>query len=286
MPSRSQSLIELNLAVLLWAGTALFAKWIALPAFEITGLRSVVATLVLFVALKTQRQGLGLVDRRDLGILILSGLAMAAHWITYFESIQVSTVAIGILALHTYPVMTAILEPLWFGERLRAMDVAMAGLVLVGVAVLVPEFSLRSRVLQGILWGVVSAALFTVRNLLTRRLGQRYRGSKITYYQLLAAAVALTPIVLAAGRPVPPKAALQLILLGAVFTALPHTLYTNALQHLSARTVAVIATLLPVYGALSAALFLGELPSRRTILGGVIILGTVTAETWRALQRR
>jgi drug/metabolite transporter (DMT)-like permease len=63
---------------------------------------------------------------------------MAAHWVTYFQAIQVSTVAVGILA-RTYPVMTALAEPLVFGERLRVLDAILALVVFAGVAILCPN---------------------------------------------------------------------------------------------------------------------------------------------------
>ena len=141
MEAQRKSLWELNAAVLLWAGTALFAKWIPLPPFQITGLRAIAAAGILLLLLLARGQEVGVRNRRDLVILIVSGLAMAAHWITYFQAIQVSTVAIGILALHSYPVMTALAEPLWFRERFKAADVLLAVVVAIGLAVLVPRFT-------------------------------------------------------------------------------------------------------------------------------------------------
>ena len=95
MDPRQRSLLELNLAVLLWGGTALFAKWIALPPFQITALRSVVAALALFGVLRWQGTRIRTTSWRDYGLLFAGGVAMAAHWVTYFQAIQVSTVAIG-----------------------------------------------------------------------------------------------------------------------------------------------------------------------------------------------
>ena len=135
MTERHRSVLELNTAVLLWGGTALFAKWIALPPFQITGLRSVVAALALLAVLRWQGHRVSVQGRRDFWLLMAGGVAMAAHWVTYFQAIQVSTVAVGILALHTYPVMTALVEPLVFRERLRALDALLALVVLAGVAI-------------------------------------------------------------------------------------------------------------------------------------------------------
>jgi drug/metabolite transporter (DMT)-like permease len=50
------------------------------------------------------------------------GVAMGAHWVTYFQSLQLSTVAIGILPLRTYPVMTAVVEPMLVREPLHGLD--------------------------------------------------------------------------------------------------------------------------------------------------------------------
>lgn len=286
MSSRYRSLVELNLAVLLWGGTALFAKLISLPAYQITGLRSVSAAVVLLIVLVARGRSLRLAHWSDWGWMVVLGITMSAHWVTYFQAIQVSTVAVGILALHTYPVITAVVEPLVFRERLRGVDILVALVVLGGVAILVPEFSLASGTTRGVLWGVVSAMFFTVRNLVSRALIRRYSGLQQMFYQVIVCAVVLAPWILSQGEPVSGAGVWQLVLLGVVFTALPHTLFTNSLQHLSVKTVSVISTLLPIYGAVTAALFLGERPAVRTYVGGAIILGAVFFETWQVVRVR
>jgi drug/metabolite transporter (DMT)-like permease len=284
MSGRYRSLIELNLAVLLWGGTALFAKLIALPAYQITGLRSISAAAVLLAVLWARRIPLRLDTWSDWGFMAVLGITMSAHWVTYFQAIQVSTVAVGILALHTYPVMTALVEPLVFRERLRMVDVWLGLVVLVGVAILVPEFSLASGTARGVLWGILSAMFFTIRNLLSRALIRRYSGLRQMFYQVVVCALVLAPWIATRGEPLSALAVWQLVLLGVVFTAVPHTLFTNSLKHLSTKTVSVIATLLPIYGALTAAIILGERPAARTYAGGAVILAAVFFETWQVIR--
>jgi drug/metabolite transporter (DMT)-like permease len=77
---------------------------------------------------------------------------------------------------------------------------------------------------------------------------------------------------------------IQVVILGIGFTALPQTLFTSSMRHLTARAVSVIATLLPIYGAVLAAAFLDEIPAPRTVLGGGIIIAAVFLDTWRAVQ--
>ena len=277
--------MELNVAVLLWGGTALFAKLIKLPAFQITCLRSVPAVLCLVGVLCFFRQGYALRTGRDYILSVLSGLALVAHWVTYFKSIQLSTVAIGILSLHVYPVLTALAEPLFFKEPFHPIDLLMTVVVLVGLGIMVPEVSLSSQTTQGILWGILSAVFWTARNLLSRQLVQTYSGLKVMAYQLGVCALVPLPWVVWGGQTVSPQAWGQLALLGVIFTALPHTLFTNSLQHLTIRTVSVMATLLPIYGAVLAAMVLNEIPAARTLIGGAIVIAVVFYETWRTVRR-
>ena len=80
-------------------------------------------------------------------------------------------------------------------------------------------------------------------------------------------------------------ATLKLVVLGVFFTALPQTLFTSSHTHLKAKTVSIIATLLPVYGPLFAVFALGEIPTMRTLVGGAIVVGAVVTETLRQFRR-
>jgi len=69
-----------------------------------------------------------------------------------------------------------------------------------------------------------------------------------------------------------------------VFTALPHSLFSASFKHLSAKTVGIIATLLPFYGAFFGYLIHGEVLARRTLIGGLVVLAGIAFETLRSVQ--
>lgn len=279
-----KNLLQLNTAVLLWGGTALFSKTISLPLDHTICARSVIAALALLGFMCCSEIRLRFHTWRNLGILVFSGVLLAAHWLTYFHSMRLSTVAIGIIALHTYPVMTALLEPFFFKEPYRAADALLTGVVFIGILVLLPSFELSNQTTQGILWGILSALFFTVRNLLNRKYIRSFASSTLMFYQTGITALVLLPVALSHPAPYSESDVIQVIVLGAVFTALPHTLYTASFRHLKAKTVGVIASLLPVYGTLTAALILHETPSLRTVIGGTIVLLAVVYETWIHLK--
>ena len=282
---RARGIAEINIAVLVFAGTSLFATLIPLPVTSIIFGRSAVAAVALLIFSAIRRIDIRLRTRRDRLVMLSLGVILALHWLSYFQALQVSSVAIGTISLHTYPIMTVLVEPLIDRKRLQMTDALLAGVVLVGIIVLVPEFSLQSSVSQGVLWGILSAALFTARNLVTRRYVQRFAGSTVMFYQTLVTALVLLPVVLARGGMEAVAGEWpQFLLLGTVFTALAQSLYAASLKHLSAKTVAIIATLLPLYGSIAAAVVLGEIPAIRTVVGGVIVLAAVLAETIRAAR--
>ncbi|MFW5743456.1 MAG: DMT family transporter [Spirochaetota bacterium] len=285
--ARVRNLIELNVSAVLFGGTALFAKLIDLPVSAIIFGRSAFAALAILAFMLAARQSLLVTRRRDLAVLTGLGVVLAVHWLAYFQSIQVSTVAVGVIALHTYPIMTVLIEPVVDRSRIHVVDIGLALVVFAGIVVLVPEFSLESETTRGVLWGVGSAVLFTARNLTVRRYVQRYSGATIMFYQTAVSAVVILPLLLSAGTLGRTAGEWPLLLLlGTVFTALTQSLYASSLRNLSAKTVSIIATLIPLYSTIMAFFVLGEVPAVRTITGGLAVIVAVTVETVRASSRR
>ncbi|NMH65306.1 DMT family transporter [Shewanella salipaludis] len=272
-------LIELHLAVLLFGGTALFSKLIPLGALDITLLRCIVAAVVLASIVKFSRHRLTLGSGRDYLIAIGLGVLVSLHWVTYFASMQLSSVAIGMISFFCYPVMTVLLEPMLTRTRLRLGDLLSGVAVLAGVSLLIPEASLGNDVTLGILLGVLSAMLFTARNLLHKRYFSAYSGPQAMFYQTAVAVLFLAPWHQVTPGEIQQQTWWLILLLGVVFTAAPHALFTSALRQLSAKTVGLVSCLQPFYGAMLALVLLGETLDGRTLLGGTLVVVTALLET-------
>lgn len=278
---RIRSLIGLHLAMVLGGATALFAKLIALPAPAITAWRSVVAVLALGTVLALGRQSVRLSRPGDYGIALVLGVLFALHWASYFHAIQVSSVAVAITALFTFPVITVLLEPLLDGARPARADLAAAILVFCGVLLMVTEFSLADANTRGVLWGVVSAVFYACRNVLQRRHFIHYPGKVAIFWQLLVVIAVMMPFAGGVADLDIEQQAL-LVLLGVAFTALPHTLLAFSLVHFRAVTVALINCLQVLYATAFAAWILAEVPRLQTALGALLVVGATAWETRRA----
>ena len=156
MNPAQKSLYALHMAVMLLGVTALFSKIIPLSALDITFARAVIACVCLFTLVRLWGEHFRLHSGRDYLVAILLGALMATHWVTYFASMQFSSVSVGMIALFTFPVITVLLEPFFENIRLVWQDVVSALVVFCGIFLIVPEISLDNDVTMGILVGVFS----------------------------------------------------------------------------------------------------------------------------------
>ena len=108
-----EGLLAVNFSVLIFGLTALFSKLIVLSALEITLLRSVFAAFVLLGYIRWLGESLRLANPRNYAVAALLGVLLASHWVTYFHAMQVASVAVGVIALYTFPIITVFLEPLF-----------------------------------------------------------------------------------------------------------------------------------------------------------------------------
>lgn len=190
---RSGSILRIHAAVLLFGLAGLFGKLLFLPSIIIVLGRVFFATASLLVVLVVMKEPFRLQHTKDYRSFGLLGLLLAVHWVTFFESIQLSTVGIGLLTFSTFPVFTAALEPYFSKEPFRMRNLIVALAAVSGVALVVPEWSISNEATVGALWGVASGATFALLSILNRRHAQRYSGSVIAFYQDLSATLFLLP---------------------------------------------------------------------------------------------
>jgi len=279
--SRKRSLFEIHLAVLLFGLAGLFGKWLALSPVIIVLGRVFFASVSLILIFLFTKQNIRIYPRKNYFLLFFLGLILSLHWVSFFKSIQVSTVAVGLLSYSIFPIFTAFLEPLFFKERLVKLNIVFAFLCLFGVFLIIPRFDLSNSIYQGVLWGLLSAMTFALLVILNRYLAQKYSSLVITFYQDFFATLLLLPSIFFVRPEFKLRNILLLIILGLFCTAGAHSLFIKGMKYIKAQTASIIGSLEPVYGIILAFVLLGEIPSLRTIFGGIVILGAVFIVTLR-----
>ena len=288
--------LELHFIVFLWGFTAILGKLITIPAVELVFYRTLAATAALAVILYVKKIGFRLGWRTTLQIMGV-GVLICAHWILFFASARVSSVAICLAGLSTVSLWTALLEPLFTSKKLQALEVLMSLLIIAGLYLI---FRFEIDHLLGILMAVGSALLGALFTIINARLVRVHRALVISYYEMAGACLGTLvffPLYatwltdtgqLALGLTA--WDSVWLLLLALVCTVYPFTASVHLMQRISAFTVNLSVNLEPVYGIVLALIFFKdtERMSAGFYVGAAIILGSVFAHSLieRYLARR
>lgn len=273
MKNENKSLMELHLAVMLFGLSSVIGRFITVPAVLVAGGRVLCSALLLLGMAIVRKKPLQLKSRKDGLLAVITGVILACHWTAFFQSAKVASVAVATITFSTFPLFLTILEPAVFHEKIRPGYIAGGVIMLAGVLIMMPGYSMDDPVTAGILWGMVSSVAYALMTLCNRSLSGRYDAGVLCLYEQGTAAVLLLPAFFFIKVQWTVSDAGWIIVLGTVCTALAHSLYVCAQKRVKAQTAGMIAGMESVYGIAYAWLFLGEVPSWRETVGGLIVLG-------------
>ena len=194
-------------------------------------------------------------SRKDAFSLVLSGFLLGAHWVTYFYALHLSSVAIGMLSLFTYPVITALLEPVFFRTKLSKNQLVLSGLVVVGIYFLTPELNFENSDTKGVLMGIISAVFYALRNILTKRNISHYNASKVMFYQLIVVILLLWPVTIGFEYR-DTSNWIKIVSLALITTSIGHTLFVNSFKNFTISAASIMSSMSPIYGIIFGMLFL------------------------------
>ena len=277
------NLLQLNFAVLLISTSGALGRFIELPVPLIIALRAYLGSVPLIIFCKFK--GLSFkIQKKDHSTILISSILMGTHWIAYFISLKLSNVAIGMLSVFTYPVITAFLEPIILKNKFKKSNLILGLMVLVGIYFLVPEFSLENDYFKAIAFGVFSALCYSIRNIFMKQKASEYESSILMVYQLIIISIILTPVFFIYDMTGLEASIPALLILAFLTTATGHTLFIYSFRNFTISTASIISSIQPVYGIIIGMIILGEYPLLNTIFGGILILGTVMIESIRSFK--
>ena len=279
-----KNILEVNIAVVFISTSGVLGRSILLPPEITIWWRCLFAAIIIGLYCWYKKYDFRIKSRKDTFSLVLSGMLFGGHWITYFYALHLSNVAIGMLSLFTYPVITALLEPLFFKIKFNKNQLVLSGLVLLGVYFLTPEINFENDDTKGVMMGIISAIFYALRNILTKRNLSHYKASKVMFYQMIIITVFLWPVIVNVDLP-DLNQWTNITILALLTTAVGHTLFVNSFKNFNISTVSIISSMSPIYGILFGMLFLQEIPALTTVFGGTLILTTVVIESFRSNKK-
>lgn len=250
--------IIIHLVVIIWGYTGIMGKAITLTSTEMVWWRlgiAVVSLGLLFPLIQKKISGMNF----RLGLATVGvGVVVALHWITFFHSIKLSSISLGIVCLATTTLHVSWLEPLIKKTKFNISDVLLSLAVLGGMLLISSQESAHGK---AIIIGLLSAFLAAFFSVCNAVLVEKMPAPQLTLIELTSGFVVLTLFMLFSSGFHENLFALnadmiwKLLFLGIVCTSLAFILAVNATKHLGAFTVSLTINLEPVYTIILALIF-------------------------------
>ena len=272
--------LQMISAMAIFGTLGIFVARIPMSSPAIAFCRGLVGCVCLGLFLLLTGKKLSLLDiKKNLLLLVLSGIALGFNWILLFEAYRYTTVATATMCYYLAPMFLLLVSPL-FGEKLTGKKLLCVGIALLGMVFVsgVLEGKLpEAGELMGIALGVGAAVLYTTVIVLNKKLGNMKAFDK-TACQLGLAAVVILPYLLLTGDPILPAMELSgwlsLALVCVVHTGIAYVLYFGSVKELPSQNVAIYSYLDPVLSIFLSALVLRQTVTVMDIVGAVLILGS------------
>lgn len=239
--------------------------------------------LLLPAVLMRFREELLRVRWRDVLLCTLSGICLALHFLTWFESLKWTGVAVSTVLVSTEVIFAALGFAFFLKGRIPPLGVAAILLAFGGSVVLALAGGVQGSQLYGNLLAL-SAAAFVALYTLIGRIQRGYLSTTIyTFLTYLACFLTLLLMAVCSGTPLMGYGGREWLIglgLAVLCTLMGHSLFSWCLKYLSPAYVSAVKLCEPVFSGLLAVPLFGEIPTPVQLLGGVIILGAVLLYTW------
>ena len=273
--------LQLHIAVVLLAFTAILGDLISLSASVLVWWRTLIAFIGVGIYLSFVRKLRWdwLKEKKKIYVL---GFFVAIHWICFFGSIKLANASIALLCFATITFFTAWIEPWITGRKRETHEIIFGLLVIPGIWIMAGKA--EGDVLTGIILGIIAALLVSILSSFEKKWLIEMNAEHMTMMQMMSAWVTMCIWLVGEyiiGNPGPfiPVGLdwIYLLILGLVCTSVAWVLATRSMMVVTAFDSLIVINLEPVYGIVMALFILGEIKElpANFYIGAAIILGTV-----------
>jgi len=282
MTQEGKDFLHLHIIILIWGFTAILGLLIELPPVEVVFFRTLISALGLWVLLRIRGRSLRIHSMKMLGIIMGTGLLIAAHWILFFLAARMSNASVCLAGMATCSLWTSLIEPISQGRKVKGFEVILSVIAFIGIGVI---FNVELDYLNALLIAVLSAFISAVFTVINGRLSKQYNPYVITFYEMVGACFSVLlfyPIYatyLEASIVWFPLSAdwMWLTVLALVCTVYAYSASVELMKRMSAFSINLVVNLEPVYGIILALIVFGasEEMSFGFYVGTALILTSV-----------
>ena len=280
MGQERRAMLQMLLCGILWSFGGILIKLVPWNGLVIAGVRSVFTALVMFAYMRKSNLRI-LINKRTLAIGAVTFLVFAL----FLSANKLTTAANAIVLQYTAPIYVLVFSAICLHAKVRRGDVIALTLTMVGIALFfLDQFGAGS--LLGNSLALLSGVFFGLMFFLSGGVSEETRMSGLFLAQIMTALVGV-PLAFVYETPVTGTAVVCIVILGVVQLGLPYILYSKAVKHCSPLMCSIISVVEPLLNPVWVFLVTGEQPSYWALIGGVVVLVTVTLWcVWGAKEKQ
>ena len=271
--------IWLHVIVLIFGLTGILGKLITIDSYLLVWYRVGIALIAIGGYFLVTKHTLK-VDRKQLRYILLTGVIIAVHWVTFFEAIKQSNVSVALVCFSSSTLFTSLIEPFYFKRKIKAYEIIFGIIIIIGLYFI---FSFEFKYLTGMILSFISAALASWFTVLNGILIKKTSSKTISFYELLGAFIILSIYLLGVNGidvnqyKIPTPDIKWLIILGTLCTAFAFIVSVEVMKKISPYTVTISVNLEPIYSIILALIIWpdSETMSAGFYMGTIIIITTI-----------
>ena len=278
MNTHASARLKLTASMVIFGTLGIFTRNIAVSSGELALYRAILAAGLILVYLAAGRKPIPFKKiRRELPLLLLSGMAMGVNWVLLFSAYRFTTISMATLSYYFAPVIVILACPILFHEQMTAKEILCFVMSTAGLVLIIGAGGAGNGTdLIGVLFGLGAAAFYAAVILMNKFIRQ-VTGIHRTLIQFAGAILILLPYVALTGgfhlEVLDGTGWVCLLVVGLVHTGVTYCMYFSALKDLSGQETAVLSYMDPLVATLISVLVLGEPMALTQALGGAMILG-------------
>lgn len=255
-----------------------FVRNIPVSSGELALYRAILAALLIGLFLLSTGQKIPFSNiRKEVPLLLASGVAMGINWIFLFEAYKYTTVSVATLSYYFAPVIVTLVCPVLFREKLTGKQILCFVMSTLGLVMITGIGDVGGeRGLVGILFGLGAAAFYASVILLNKFI-KNVEGIHRTFLQFLSAIAVLIPYVTTTSgvtlNTLNASGWINLLIVGLIHTGITYCMYFSSLKELPGQKAAILSYIDPLVAVLISVTILGESMTLWQIIGGMMILG-------------
>ncbi len=255
-----------------------FVRNISVSSGELALYRAIMATGLVGVFLLITKQKIPFDKiKKEVPLLLASGVAMGINWILLFEAYKHTTISVATLSYYFAPVIVTVVCPILFKEKLTGKQIVCFIMSTLGIVMItgIGDMGGGNNII-GILFGL-GAAVFYATVILLNKFIKNVEGLHRTFMQFIAAVVTLIPyVMLTSGVTLGGMDSvgwINLLIVGLVHTGITYCMYFSSLKELPGQKVAILSYIDPLVAVVISVTILGETMTLWQVIGGLLILG-------------